>query len=379
MHGDGTLFGTTLGQVEIECSDCHGTNEKYPWELQIGFGEKFGITLPEGPRGMATELPEWMKMGMIYPKEGGYLLSTRGNPLGNVVKAKGKNSAVAHLASGKDLDVPLLKYKAETNTWKSEDAHVAMGVIKPHMEEMECYACHSDWAPQCYGCHIKVDYTPGKSKIDWIASGSSLMKDANGNLTGETSETILGTKGKKQIGKASETRSYLRWEDPILGINGENLVTPIMPGCQVTTSVIGTDGKTLILNKQAQVPDGPIGSLVAGTDMSPVQPHTSGRKARTCASCHSDPKAYGYGISNGQYMTGYDKDKYMDLQDLRTGKYIPTSKTVQMKAIPGMSYDWSQIITRDGKQLQTVGTHWPDSRPLDQDQRERMEKADLGK
>ena len=84
-----------------------------------------------------------------------------------------------------------------------------------------------------------------------------------------------------------------------------------------------------------------------------------------------------HGISNGQYMTGYDKDKYMDLQDLRTGKYIPTSKTVQMKAIPGMSYDWSQIITRDGKQLQTVGTHWPDSRPLDQEQRERMEKADL--
>ena len=48
-----------------------------------------------------------------------------------------------------------------------------------------------------------------------------------------------------------------------------------------------------------------------------------------------------------------------------------------MKGIPGMDYDWSQIVTRDGKQLQTVGSHWPDSRPLDQDQRERMEKTGL--
>lgn len=25
MHGDGNIFGTTLAQVEIECTDCHGT------------------------------------------------------------------------------------------------------------------------------------------------------------------------------------------------------------------------------------------------------------------------------------------------------------------------------------------------------------------
>ncbi len=371
MHGDGTLFGTTLGQVEIECSDCHGTNDKYPWELNIGFGENFGIETPEGPRGMAQDLPYFMTQGTVYPKQDGYLLSTRGNPLGNVVKVKGSNKAIAHLASGKDLEVPLLRYKADTDSWKSQDADVAMGKIQAHMDNLECYACHSDWAPQCYGCHIKVDYTPGKSKTDWIASGSTNFKN------GETSESILGTKGKKLFGKPSETRSYLRWEDPILGINGEGLVTPIMPGCQVTFTVIGPDGKTLVLNKQAQVPDGPNGSLVAGTDMSPVQPHTSGRKARSCESCHSNPKTLGYGIQDGQFMKHQGKDKYMDLQNLATGEFIPANKTVQMKGIPGMDYDWSQVVTREGKQLQTVGTHWPASRPLDQDMRERMEKTGL--
>jgi hypothetical protein len=371
MHGDGTLFGTTLGQVEIECSDCHGTNDKYPWELNIGFGENFKIAPPKGERGMAQELPYWMTQGTVYPKEDGYLLSTRGNPLGNVVKVKGETKVIAHLASGKDLEVPLLKYKATTNTYKSQEAHVAMGEIKAHMDNLECYACHSDWAPQCYGCHIKVDYTPGKSATDWIASGSTNF------LNGETSESVLGTKGKTLFGKPSETRSYLRWEDPILGINGEGLVTPIIPGCQVTFTVIGPDGSTLILNKQAQVPDGPNGSLVAGTDMTPVQPHTSGRKARSCESCHSNPKTLGYGIQDGQFMQKQGQDLYIDLQDLRTKEYVPANKTVQIKAVPGMNHDWSQVVTRDGKQLQTVGTHWPDSRPLDQDQRERMEKTGL--
>ena len=41
VHGDGFLRGTTLAQVEIECSDCHGTPEAYPWELPLGFMDEF--------------------------------------------------------------------------------------------------------------------------------------------------------------------------------------------------------------------------------------------------------------------------------------------------------------------------------------------------
>ncbi|MCF6173534.1 MAG: cytochrome C, partial [Campylobacteraceae bacterium] len=368
MHGDGTLFGTTLGQVEIECSDCHGTTKKFPWELKVGYGEtNLAVNTSKKPRGLAKKLPGWMQKGTVYDPQGGYLLSTRGNPLGNVVKVKGSNKVIAHLASGKDLVVPVLKTKSLTKSWKSKDAQVAMDTVGTHMDKMECYACHSDWAPQCYGCHVKVDYRKGKSKSDWIASGSTHFKN------GETSESVLGTKGKKQMGKASETRSYTRWENPILGINGEGLVTPVMPGCQVTLTVIGPNGKTLILNKQARVHDN--GNIVNAIDMSPVQPHTTGHKARTCESCHSSAKALGYGIENGRFMTDQDKDIKIDLQDLATGKFASSHTTVQMKAIPGMNYDWSQIVTRDGKQLTNVGSHWPDSRPLDQDMRVKMERT----
>ncbi len=365
MHGDGTIFGTTLAQVEIECSDCHGTTKKYPWELRIGYGEKNLAKPPKGPRGLAKTLPEYMKKGTVYNPKGGYLLSTRGNPLGNIVKEKGSNTVIAHLASGKDLIVPILKTKQINHSFKSKNAEVAMNDIPAHMSKMECYSCHSSWAPQCYGCHVKVDYSKSKSNIDWIASGSTHFKN------GETSESTLGAKGKRQMGKASETRSYTEWENPILGINGEGLVTPIMPGCQVTFTVIGPNGKTLILNKQARVHDN--GHIVDAIDMSPVQPHTTTAKARTCESCHASQKALGYGEKDA--MINQDKDVRIDLQDLATGKFASSHTTIQMKAIPGMNFGWSKVVTRDGKQLANVGSHWPASRPLDQDMRENMERT----
>ena len=41
VHGDGFLAASNLAAVEIECADCHGTPEAYPWELPLGFGDEF--------------------------------------------------------------------------------------------------------------------------------------------------------------------------------------------------------------------------------------------------------------------------------------------------------------------------------------------------
>ena len=41
VHGDGFLAAANLAAVQIECSDCHGTPEKYPWELPLGFMDEF--------------------------------------------------------------------------------------------------------------------------------------------------------------------------------------------------------------------------------------------------------------------------------------------------------------------------------------------------
>jgi len=380
MHGDGNIFGTTLAQVEIECSDCHGTPDKYPWELPLGYGEEFEKELPAEPRGTTTQLLPFQSFGTVYPPEDGYLLTARGNPFGNVVR-KG-DRVILHSATGVDFEVPLLKRIKETNAWKTDAAEVAMDKVAGHMTKMECYACHADWAPQCYGCHVKVDYSGGARSTDWVAIGNSHTRFTDGLTVAEHPEaaeeiTAPGVVVGTSPGEVNESRSYLRWEEPVLGINGEGRVTPLMPGCQVVKTVIGPDGEVLLHNVIGRTAPGTEGGGPEGQraiDMAPVQPHSAGRKARRCESCHNDPKALGYGIQGGRYQQRYTEDIVVDLENA-DGTIWPQKVQVQIPAIPELPIDWSQIVTRDGQQLQIVGSHWPLSRPLDQQMRIRMERT----
>jgi hypothetical protein len=379
MHGDGNIFGTTLAQVEIECQDCHGTTRKYPWELPVGYGEEFGRKLNGAARGLAQEpLPETGGFATLYDKKDGYLVTARGNPFGNVVK-DGKR-VVLHSATGNDFEVPVLKQIGLDQTWKSQDAMVAMNAVAKHNENLECYACHASWVPQCYGCHVKMDYSKDKKgkpyqDTDWVASGTKRGED------GQTAESRLGSGGIKSQGKAFETRSYLRWEDPVLGINGEGRVTPLMPGCQVIWTVVDREGKTIAHNKIARSPDEAKAAgqshVPLAIDMAPVQPHSAQRKARTCESCHNNPKSMGYGIGGGLFMTRNAEDVIEDLIDQKTGKPIPSRYKIQISKIDGLNIDLSTIIDKDGNQVQTVGTHWPLSRALPKEKRDAMLRTGL--
>lgn len=362
MHGDGNLPGTTLAQVEIECEDCHGTVAKFPWELPLGHGEEHQTDIGDTPRGLTDELVDFQLFATEYDPQDGYLISARGNPLGNVVK-KGKR-VIMHSASGLDFDVPVLKQLALDNEWKSPNAQVAMMSVGKHMESMECYACHADWAPQCYGCHVTVNYAEGKKDVDWILNANSRGEN------GLTADAELGTNGITSAGKVSETRSYLRWETPTLGINGEGRVSPMMPGCQVITTVIDKDGNTVAHNETWNTPEG------KGLDHAAVQPHTAGRAARSCESCHNNPKALGYGIEDGRFLSGYEDGFIVDLETAQ-GQPIPQQTQFQSQPVPTLDHDLSQIVTRDDEQLVSVGSHWPLTGPLPAAVRAKVERTGL--
>jgi hypothetical protein len=372
VHGNGNITGTTLANIEIECTDCHGTATKYPWELPLGWGDEFGVELDmENPRGLADDLTqEHHIFNKWYPPKDGYLLTARGNPFGNVVRNGDK--VIVHSASGLDFEVPTLNSLRINNTWQNPGAAIASMVkIEKHIQKLECYSCHSAWAPQCYGCHVKVDYSNNKTSTDWVASGNIQFPDGN------TAESRRDGSSVKGPGKASEARGYLRWENPVLGINGEGRVSPIIPGCQQITTVVSPDGETLVQNKIWRTPanlenGGQEGQR--GIDMSPAQPHTVAREARTCASCHASSKALGYGTHDGRYMKAYTKGVYVDLATA-TGEIISKNAQIQIPPIPELPMDLDQVVTRDDKQLQTVGHHWPLSGPLPKETRDRMEKV----
>ena len=177
-----------------------------------------------------------------------------------------------------------------------------------------------------------------------------------------------------------ETCAYLRWEEPVLGINGDGRVTPLMPGCQIVYTVKARDGSTIALDQVALSYDeqkqlGQTRTPLA-IDMAPVQPHSAQRKARTCESCHNNPKAMGYGISGGVFQTRYPEDIVEDLIDQKTGKVIPINYQIQIPKIEALDFDWSTLI-KDEQQVQTVGTHWPLSRALPKEMRDAMDRTGL--
>lgn len=368
VHGDGCLSGSNLGSVEIECSDCHGTPTKYPWELPLGFGDEFSTDKSTGPpRGTLEEVLPVSRQGSVYDPEDGYLVTARGNPFPEVVR-RGEE-VVVHTASGKDLTLKPLKSAAQEKHL-SLAGQVAMVNVTQHVDDMECYTCHSSWAPQCYGCHVRIDYSRGKTSFDYLASGRRHQLPAH---RADGSEKGYGT---NLLGAVEEGRSYTRWEEPMLGVNGEHRVTPLAPGCQTVVTVLGADGKPILLNHIFRTPPNMEGGGAEGQlciDMSPGQPHTTTEHARSCESCHASDKALGYGIGGGRTRRPPDQPLIVDLETV-DHRVLAHNARVQAEPIPGLTADWSCIVTRQGKQLQTVGHHFKGSRPLNNGERAHMDR-----
>lgn len=361
VHSDGFLAAANLASVQIECADCHGTPDKYPWELPLGFMDEFGMEPVEGPaRGVAQEQLEFTRQGSSHDVRDGFLLTARGNPYENVVREG--DEVIVHTAAGKDLRLKPLKKLIEEKAI-SERGVVAMKGVAKHLKRMECYTCHASWTPQCYGCHVKVDYSQrdkcpecfrSLEGFDWVAAGRKHQEENHRNDRGEAGY------GTIVPGKVTEQRSYLRWEEPMLGINGEGRVTPLAPGCQPSVTIIGEDGEPILTNHIYKTTPGlersEDGQLAI--DMSPTQPHTTTKNARSCESCHASQKALGLGIGATR---PWDKEHIVDLETVE-GKILAKQYQPQMEPIENLDHDWSQIVDEDGNQLATVGHHFQLSR-----------------
>ncbi|MEC8651683.1 MAG: cytochrome C [Planctomycetota bacterium] len=367
VHSSGQLIGAITAAVEVECSDCHGTPTAYPWELPLGAMDEYEERPADGaPRGTDAELPDYLEAS-DHPAAGdGYLRTARGNPFGNVVRQGDK--VHVHLASGAVHELIPLKGMVEQDLL-SKKARVAMVDVGLHMDRMECYACHATWAPQCYGCHVKIDYSSSDNPMDWVAVGHDHLAD------GTTCEFTERADAHRIPGKISELRAYLRWEDPALAVNGEGRIAPAVPGCQTTATVLGEDGEPLVENRAFRIPNvegaGPEGQI--GVDHSPLQPHTTQREARSCESCHGNPKAAGYGIDGGKNDVDPSVDHFVDLMD-GDGALLANDARPQVAKTDGLRGDWSRFVTEDGEQLQTVGHHLRLSRPLNERERALLER-----
>ena len=236
-------------EAGMHCIDCHTSNEVH------GDGNIYS------KKEQAVEV----ECATCHGSSDQYsdLKTSRGNRMRRLRKQNG-NVVLKTALDGRELRVPQVRALAERH------ALPAAMHIKAHMEKLECYACHARWAPQCYGCHTKMDMR--KKGFDWVDG---------------TKDTTYSWQ---------ESRSYLRWESPTLGINTEGKVSPFIPGCQAIFTQIDENGKTIENNKVFVTADGH-----SGIAHNPIQPHTISRATRTCEDCHANPKALGLG--SGHYIT----------------------------------------------------------------------------
>lgn len=362
MHGNGNIGATTLASIEIECADCHGTVQKFPWELPIGYGDEFGKKLKDiESRGLSSEpMKVSQDFATVYESKDGYLKTARGNALGNVVK-DGKK-VILHSASGVDFEVPLLKQIEKNDSWSNKTkAKTAMSAVPKHMESLECYACHSTWAAQYYGYQYKIDYSKGQTSTDWLKSSDIVYKDGTTADYGSNKKTLPGV--------SDGDYSHVRWEEPPLGINGEGRVTPLVGCIQTVSTIIDKKGEVIMHNHVAKNSKG-----IPAIELAPLNPHTTSKTARECKDCHGSKQAQGYGIDGGVYNNKPDTERYADATS-STGKLLSKHTKVQISAIKGLYGDFMKVLNKDGKQIMSVGSHWKESMPLTKKQRIKLERT----
>lgn len=134
---------------------------------------------------------------------------------------------------------------------------------------LECYACHSYWTPNCFGCHFERD------------------------------ERLVGVNlvtRQREIGKVrTNNKVFESLKHFFLGPNSESRIAPYIVSCHPIADVTAPDGSKILDFVMPTTVNGK-----SGLGINPVNPHTvRGRdQVRTCAECHRSPPALGLGSGN---------------------------------------------------------------------------------
>ncbi len=178
LMGNGRKYEHKIGQLIIQCKDCHSKQTK-----------AIPVNLFKREEAKTFELLKLSSFGDST------LVTSKGNyPIINAIVKNGKKILVSK-SSGKTF--PL---KAPSAACLRDSAH----------QSLSCNACHTSWAPQCIGCHTQ--YFPKDSAFDYIKKGE--VKGA----------------WREAVGKFFAL-------PPTLGvrtINGKNIISTFTPGMILT-------------------------------------------------------------------------------------------------------------------------------------------------
>ena len=281
LMGDGLNHKRFEDQVVIQCVDCH--------EPMFGKPNKLAYLLAE-------------TNGKIKLKKGVEIAYTHKDfrPIYNLQKDKDGNIYFYRKLDGKRLKMKLLNDNAAYHN------------LKIH-KRLSCQACHSEWLPSCYGCHVAA--FKDRKQYDWLLH-------------------------KATLGAFREYSSFNRFAHPTLGIGWKGKVMPFGPGCQSFVSVYNK-GKLI---KQFHR------MFMAAWD-----PHTTQLKSRRCVDCHFNPITLGLGrgslhIKNNKLI--FNPIYNSKLSGLPISYPLDAFVDVHGKELQGVSYKGERAF--NGKELRKI-------------------------
>jgi hypothetical protein len=223
VHGDGNVYTRNWDAIQIECEDCHGTNDT-PAPLVFS-GPNGGDDMTAARYNTAFGSPWFERI------DGKLLQRSRVDPnlswiVPELTTPKDNTSAYAHRQPLETFDDNLDHGNAVCGGFTDENSCTAaqcswngetcggFNRAYAHVPEpgerggLECYSCHSSWQPNCLSCHIKMDVSKPKQEIWW---GDDDVEEVFFQLFSYTrSPFYLGISGNVENNRIATHRSTMQ-------------------------------------------------------------------------------------------------------------------------------------------------------------------------
>ncbi len=249
-HGNGNLYGETRNAVEVDCVDCHGTIEQSATLRTSGIAAPAGGTdldllrTPWGERRFYWESGKLYQRSMVDKDQQWEVVQV----LDTITPGNEHYSEKSRLAK---------TIQKDGISWG--DARVEPAKLAHDNSRMTCYACHSSWAPSCFGCHLP--------------------------MTANQSMPMLHNEGLTTRNWTSYNFQVLRDDIYLLGIDGTvtgHRIAPVRSACAVVVSSQNADRDWIYYQQQTISAEG-----FSGQAFSTFVPHTvRAKETKQCTDCH---------------------------------------------------------------------------------------------
>jgi hypothetical protein len=249
-HGTGKLYAEPRAAIELDCTDCHGTIEKRASLISSGPASPPGGThfdalrTPWNIRRFEYRDGKLFQRSMVEPdKEWEVVQVLDTITPGNIHYSEKSRWAKTIRTDGK--------------TWGDLPADSSQ--LAHANSRMTCYACHTSWTPNCFGCHLAM-----------MANQRKPMLHNEGLLTRNWTAYDF---------------QVLRDDGFMLGIDGTvtgHRVAPVRSSCAILVSSQNQNRDWIYYTQQTVSAEG-----LSGTAFSTFVPHTvRGRETKACDDCH---------------------------------------------------------------------------------------------